>query len=84
MVIKRAEATQGYKKSCPYIFKPPEPSFSHWIFIQAAEKVSRTQTEMPFSASDRHDITHLWEKMAPNVEFLGEEAMERWALVNFK
>ncbi|PIO29687.1 Hemoglobin subunit alpha-B [Aquarana catesbeiana] len=32
---------------------------------------------MPFSASDRHDITHLWEKMAPNVEFLGEEAMER-------
>ncbi|CAI9533680.1 unnamed protein product [Staurois parvus] len=32
---------------------------------------------MPFSASDKHDIGHIWEKVAPNVDSLGEEAMER-------
>lgn len=77
MVIKRVVATQGYKKSFPYIFKPPESNFSDLIFIQAAEKVPRTQTEMHFSASDKHDIAHLWEKISANIDHLGEEAMER-------
>ncbi|XP_072274994.1 hemoglobin subunit alpha-B-like [Pyxicephalus adspersus] len=32
---------------------------------------------MHFSASDKHDITHIWEKVAGNVERLGGEAMDR-------
>ncbi|KAM5151924.1 hemoglobin subunit alpha-B-like [Mantella aurantiaca] len=32
---------------------------------------------MSFSASDKQDITHIWEKVAGNVDSLGEEAMER-------
>ncbi|XP_018426281.1 PREDICTED: hemoglobin subunit alpha-B-like isoform X3 [Nanorana parkeri] len=32
---------------------------------------------MPFSASDKDDIAHIWEKVAGHVDSLGEEAMDR-------